>query len=84
MRHVARIELALKAVEGIGLDMARLKADMASPDLARLLKQDMDDAKAVRVTGTPEFFVNGRKLVDLGHEELRAMVAQEVRRVYSR
>lgn len=84
IKHVARLELALKSVEGIGLDMARLKADMSSPDLARLLKQDMDDAKTLRVTGTPEFFVNGKRLTDLGHEELRAMVAQEVRRVYSR
>ena len=84
VRHVARVELALKAVDGIGLDMARLKADMASPDLTRLLKQDMDDARTLRVTGTPEFYVNGRKLADLGHEELRAMVAQEVRRAYPR
>src|SRR6188768_1335167 len=35
VRHVARLDLALKIVEGIGLDMVRQKADMASPDLAR-------------------------------------------------
>ena len=81
-RHVANRDLAVAAVSGIGLDMARLKADMAAPDLVRLLKQDMDDAKALKVTRTPEFFVNGKPLPELGFEELRALVAQEVRNAY--
>jgi protein-disulfide isomerase len=80
--HVANTQLALIALEPVGLDMARLKKDMATPDLVRLLKQDMDDAKALRVTRTPEFFVNGKPLVELGYEELRALVAQEVRAAY--
>ena len=82
VRHVARLDLALRAVEGVGLDMVRLKADMAAPDLARLIKQDRDDAIALNVSRTPEFFVNRKPLVELGYEELRALVAQEVRRSY--
>jgi protein-disulfide isomerase len=81
-KHVANGHLAVMALEGIGLDMARLKADMAAPDLVRLLKQDMDDAKALKVTRTPVFFVNGKPLPELGYEELRALVAQEVRLAY--
>jgi protein-disulfide isomerase len=82
LRHVASRDVALIALDGIGLDMARLKADMASPDLVRLLKQDMDDAKALKVTRTPEFFVNGKPLPELGYEQLSALVAQEVRLAY--
>ena len=82
VKHVAHRDLALKAVEGVGLDMVRLKADMAAPDLARLIKQDMDDAISLKVTRTPEFFVNRRPLVELGYEELRALVEQEVRVAY--
>ena len=67
VRHVARVDLALTAVAGIGLDMARLKVDMASPDLARLIKQDMDDAISLKVTRTPEFFVNRRPLPELAY-----------------
>jgi protein-disulfide isomerase len=81
-KHVANRDLAVMALEGIGLDMARLKADMAAPDLVRVLKQDMDDAKALKVTRTPEFFVNGKPLTELGYEELRALVAREVRQAY--
>ena len=82
-KHVASRDVALIALEGTGLDMKRLKADMRSPDFARLLKQDMDDAKALKVTRTPEFFVNGRPLPELGYEELRGLVAQEVRKAYA-
>ena len=81
-RHVANRDLAVMALEGIGLDMARLRKDMAAPDIARLLRQDMDDARALQVTRTPEFFVNGTRLDPLGFQELRALVAQEVRRAY--
>ena len=63
--------------------VARLRADMAAPDLVRLLKQDMDDAIALKVTRTPEFFVNRRPLVELGYEELRALVVEEIRRSYA-
>ena len=82
VKHVVRLDLALNAVQGTGLDMVRLKADMAAPDLTRLIDQDMDDARSLRVTRTPEFFVNRRPLATLGFEELRALVAQEVRRSY--
>ena len=82
VKHVVRLDLALKAAQGTGLDMVRLKADMASPDLTRLIDQDMEDAASLRVTRTPEFFVNRRPLAQLGFEELRALVADEVRRSY--
>ncbi len=82
VKHVVRLDLALKAAQGTGLDMARLKADMESPDLTRLIDQDMEDAASLRVTRTPEFFVNRKPLVQLGYEELRALVADEIRRSY--
>lgn len=46
----------------LGLDMAKFKADMASPTIKEQVAQQ--DAACVKVgaTGTPAFFVNGRKL----------------------
>ena len=55
---------------------------MAAPDLTRLIQQDMKDAQALKVTRTPEFFVNGRPLVELGYEELRVLVVEEIRKAY--
>ena len=82
VKHVVRLDLALNAVQGTGLDMVRLRKDMEAPDFTRLIDQDMDDARSLRVARTPEFFVNRRPLPDLGYEELRALVAEEVRRAY--
>jgi protein-disulfide isomerase len=81
--HVSRIELVFPAVAGLGLDMAKLKEDMASPDLGNLLQQDIKDGAALEVTKTPTFFVNGRPLPRFGYEELKTLVDQALREAYS-
>ena len=43
-----------------GPDEARAKREMSLPSIAALLNQDIADAKAVQVRGTPTFFVNGK------------------------
>ena len=83
INHVARLDLALKAVQPVGLQMERLKADMAAPQLAQLLKQDMQDAVTLQVSGTPQFFVNGKPLTTLGYDELRNMVLHALRESYA-
>ena len=72
--HAAQPDLAWMTFEGLGLDAARMKADMASPDTAAVIAQDLKDAAALDVTKTPEFFVNGRPLEIFGYEQLRALV----------
>ncbi|MFO1302135.1 MAG: thioredoxin domain-containing protein [Burkholderiales bacterium] len=64
----------------LDLDVARLEADMASPAVQQSLATDMADAKALKVTATPEYFVNGRGLPEFGYEPLRALVDDEVRK----
>ena len=43
-----------------------------------VLQQDVEDLKALEVTKTPTFFVNGRGLPSFGADQLAALVAQEV------
>ena len=62
--------------------MDRLKADMSGPRLDQLIRQDMQDALTLKIKGTPAFFVNGRRLQELGYDELRIMVSQAVREAY--
>ncbi len=45
----------------MGLDMARFKADVASADVAARVKADASDGLTVGVSGTPTFFINGKK-----------------------
>jgi len=80
--HIARAELAWPALEGLGLDLARLKSDMRSPELAQIIRQDLEDAVKLGVVRTPEFFVNRRPMPRFGHEELKTLVEQALREAY--
>ncbi|MBB6558710.1 protein-disulfide isomerase [Acidovorax soli] len=72
------LALAYSAAEQAGLDMARARADMASPTLEAMLQQDVQDLTALKVDKTPTFFVNGRPLPSFGAKQLAELVAQEV------
>lgn len=74
INHASRPELAWSQLSGLGLDMARLRDDMGSPEIARVIAQDVADAKALNVTKTPEFFVNGKPLPSFGYQQLKTLV----------
>lgn len=67
-------------LRSLDLDMAKLQADMASPTVLRNLATDMQDARTLKVTATPEYFVNGRGLPEFGLDQLRALVIDEVKK----
>ena len=69
-------------LKGTSLDAAKARQDAGSPEAQAVLVQDMADANTLQVTRTPGFFVNGRPLVNFGHEQLKALVDEEVKRAY--
>jgi protein-disulfide isomerase len=78
IHHQAHVELIWPALARAGLDVERLKADMASPEIANVVAQDLADARTLNVTKTPEFFVNGRPLPSFGLEQLQTLVGEEL------
>lgn len=82
VNHVAQGELALPVITAAGVDLDRMKSDMGSEEIARRIQQDLADAKALGVTKTPEFFVNGRALPSFGLDQLQALVRDELKRAY--
>ena len=54
--------VALKAAEGLGLDMVKLKADMASPAVKAELDRVKELAKTLSINGTPHFLVGDRAI----------------------
>ncbi len=68
--HVALMRLkerlteegVFRAAQSVGLDVERLKKDMASPEISRHLEKNVDLAEALNIRGTPAFIV-GDKLV---------------------
>lgn len=80
--HNPQPELVWTYLDGVGLDMAKLKADMSSPAVEAAVRQDLEDARALNVTMTPEFFVNGRPMPSFGYEQLQKLVQDELNAAY--
>jgi protein-disulfide isomerase len=83
VNHRADPDRALRVLGRIGLDLDRLRADMDAPEISQRIEQDAADAKALNVTKTPEYFVNGRPLPSFGLEPLQALVTSELRAAYT-
>lgn len=80
--HNPRPDLIWDVVDGAGLNLRRAREDAASASVRTRLEQDLADAKALGVTRTPGFFVNGRPLKRFGADELKELVRAEVERAY--
>lgn len=74
--------LVWRQLEGLGLDLERVRQDMNAPDIARNLAQDIADAKALNVSKTPEFFVNGKPMPSFGYDQLTALVRDALTATY--
>lgn len=63
----------------LGLDLERFKADMASPETAAIVKRHDEACVAIGASGTPAFFVNGRKLSGAKpFEEFKTVIDEEL------
>ncbi|MGH7124574.1 MAG: DsbA family protein [Stellaceae bacterium] len=47
----------LKTAESVGLDVAKIKADMTGRDIDALIKRNYDLADTLKITGTPAFII---------------------------
>jgi len=70
-----------KTAESVGLDVERLKRDMASPEIARALKANTELAEALDIRGTPGFVI-GNEIVPgaLDLTTLKQMIANARRK----
>jgi protein-disulfide isomerase len=69
--------VALKVAEKHGLDMAKLKADMASPEVKAELERVKDLANKLAINGTPHFLV-GDKAIGGAPENLADLLETHV------
>lgn len=72
--HTPQISLVWKHLEGLGLNLEKLRVDMGAPEIANVIAQDVEDARTLNVTKTPEYFVNGRPLPSFGFEQLKKLI----------
>ena len=63
----------------IGLDVARWEKDYNSPDVQQLIDKDMAAGRAADVTGTPTFFVNGKRVMNRSVEGFKEMIQNSLK-----
>lgn len=76
--HTAIVDRVWQPLSNVGVNIERAQNEMQLPDIDRALQQDMADVRALNVTKTPEFFVNGRPLPKFGDEELLELIEEEL------
>ena len=77
--HAAQPGRIWPLLERAGVDLQRLRSDMAAPEITSAIEQDLLDAQTLGVRKTPDFFVNGRPLPSFGYEPLKELVDQALR-----
>ncbi len=82
--HQPKPEIFWTYLERFGFDVAQLREDVNSPEIAKIIQQDIADGQRLGATKTPTFFVNGKPLSRFGYEPLKNLVASEVNIHYPR
>ena len=80
--HVAQPDKIWQFLPQAGVNVEQIREDMNDPAIARLIDQDLADAKTLNVRKTPGFFVNGKPLQTFGSKQLLKMVESELRANY--
>ena len=65
-----------------GVDIEQIRKDMHSPEIAKIIEQDMADVKALNVQKTPGYFVNGKPLQTFGYRQLHDLIQTELNLQY--
>ena len=66
-----------------GVDIDQIRKDMHSPEIAKIIEQDMADVKALNVQKTPGYFVNGKPLQTFGYRQLQQLIQNELALQYA-
>jgi protein-disulfide isomerase len=76
--HTVQPDRIGPAIAAVGLDMEQLKADMNSVQVMQRIEQDKKDSILLKVSATPEYFVNGRPLPSFGQQQLADLIREEL------
>lgn len=69
-----------KYAQALGLDLDKLAAAVKENRFAAKIDRDKRDGQRLGVRKTPGFFVNGRELTRFGEAELKALIADELKK----
>ena len=76
--HTVQPDRIAPVLAGVGLDMEQLMADMNSVEVMQRMEKDKKDSIHLKVSATPEYFVNGRQLPSFGQQQLANLIREEL------
>lgn len=82
INHKVQPDRVLPAITGVGLNLDQLAADMNGMEILTRMEQDKNDSILLKVSATPEYFVNGRSLPSFGQQQLLDLVREELQKAY--
>lgn len=80
--HTVLPDNVVAAIAGVGLNVEQLMADMNAIDVLQRIEQDKKDAIMLKVSATPEYYVNGRPLPSFGQQQLANLLREELQKAY--
>jgi len=80
--HVAQPQSARALLANLPLDREQFMRDVSSENVSNMIKQDITDGKTLKVRATPQFFVNGKPLINFGYEQLTQLVEEAINEAY--
>ena len=82
INHKVQPDRVLPAIAGVGLNLDQLAADMNGMEILTRMEQDKKDSVLLKVSATPEYFVNGRSLPSFGQQQLLDLIREELQKAY--
>lgn len=73
-QHALDLESLLGYAARAGLDVAQFEKDLASPEVEGQLRADISAARKAEITGTPAFFIDGRRVTSRSFESFRVLI----------
>jgi len=80
--HKVQPDQIMAAIASVGLNVDQLMADMNGVEVLAHIEQDKKDSIFLKVSATPEYFVNGRPLQSFGQQQLLDLVREELQKAY--
>jgi protein-disulfide isomerase len=80
--HVAEPNSALALLSTLPLDSEQYMRDLNSENISHVISQDVTEGKMLKVRATPQFFVNGKPLINFGYKQLTQLVEEAIDEAY--
>lgn len=71
-------EIIIEGVKSMGLDLKKYNEDLKSVKIKNKIEKDLSDGQKFGISGTPTFFLNGRKLEMASFSDLKKTVDEAI------